>query len=400
MDSTERISHLLFKKFRGELTPEEAAELTQWADRDEAYALLLKRVNHPGQVEDAVEKYRSLPSKQLKDDTRLLQAIEAEEEKERAPRLRKWPMIAAASLLLLATAGLLYRNSLKPSPQLLAEKSIQDFPPGDNKAFLNLPDGRKIDLDAFSTGKQAQLGALHLSKTAKNELRLELQETPEEQIALPYSIETPVGGQYHVRLPDGTAVWLNAQSKLSFTPDLQQKERTFQLEGEAFFDVATQKDRPFLVHVGNQTVAVLGTAFNINAYENEPYIKTTLLNGNVKVSVGSRAALLKPGQQTRVQGNQIDVEQADPAQAMAWKDGFFKFQRNTVEEVMRQVSRWYNVQIRYEDQELPDYQLVGTISRQVSLRQVLKMLEMNRISCSLEGRTIIIRKNNTAHIDN
>lgn len=228
------------------------------------------------------------------------------------------------------------------------------------------------------------------------------------------TIATPKGGQYQVRLPDGSKVWLNAASSLKYLASFSAwNERKVELSGEAYFEVAKDKDHPFVVKTENQEVIVLGTHFNINSYKDEPATKTTLLEGSVRVSLlgttstastinttqkiskGKPAEIiLKPGEQATLIGNNIRVSPQNAEDAIAWKDGYFMFNNESLESVMRKISRWYNLDVVFADASIKNQTFYGRMSRFSKVSQVLKSLALTReVKFELKDNTIHVLKN-------
>jgi len=208
------------------------------------------------------------------------------------------------------------------------------------------------------------------------------------------TISTPKGGIYQVNLPDGTKVWLNAASSIKFpTTFAQLSQRKVELEGEAYFEVAKNKKVPFVVSTSGQQVQVLGTHFNISSYSDEGELKTTLLEGSVKV-VAANTIVLKPGQQSNLKRNGsggLKVSTANIAQVMAWKNGFFHFEKENLHEVMRQLSRWYDIEVIYEVDRHDD-EFMGDIPRGIKLSEALKILSFEGTQFRIEGRKLIVKK--------
>jgi len=211
------------------------------------------------------------------------------------------------------------------------------------------------------------------------------------------TITTPRGGQYQVTLPDGTVVWLNAASSLKYPTAFTGKERIVELTGEGYFEVASNKDMPFKVQAADQTVEVLGTHFNINCYADEPAVKTTLLEGSVKVMHHGthKSMTLKPGEQSTVSRNNFSVAMADTENAVAWKNNLFYFSGSDIPSVMRQISRWYNVTVEFEG-AIPDIRLWGKVYRNSNASKVLELLEYFGLKYRIEenngSKKIIIQK--------
>jgi ferric-dicitrate binding protein FerR (iron transport regulator) len=207
-------------------------------------------------------------------------------------------------------------------------------------------------------------------------------------------MSTPVGRQYELMLADGSRVWLNAASSITFPTSFSTSERRVQITGEAYFEVAHDKSRPFHVSVNGLDVQVLGTHFNINSYDNEPAIKTTLLEGEVKVTKGNSSILIAPGEQAVAMNtsNSLSIKNGvDLDKVMAWKNGKFVFQDANIKEIMRQLERWYGITVSYSE-NATDEEFVGVISRNVNLSQILEMLKKTgRVSFDIQDKNVIVK---------
>ncbi|MDO8994551.1 MAG: DUF4974 domain-containing protein, partial [Daejeonella sp.] len=207
------------------------------------------------------------------------------------------------------------------------------------------------------------------------------------------TLSTPMGGQYQLSLPDGSRVWLNSGSSIRFPTAFIGKERIIELKGEAFFDIRENKKMPFIVRTNNSMdIRVLGTQFNVMAYDDEKNINTTLLEGSVQILKESGTAFLEPGQAAILNKGtgKIKVAAADIEEAVAWKNGFFIFSNENIESIMRKVSRWYNVEVDYQG-NLSNKDFVGTISRDKNISEILKMLELTgAVHFRIEGRRITV----------
>ena len=315
-----------------------------------------------------------------------------EHSKNRIFKIRVWQ--SAAAILILLTAGIYYyQNSSEPViVKTETPRFRNDVAPGNNKAILTLDDGSKIDLDDAKTGILASESNIDIKKTGDGQL--EYTAGAQNVKTVKYNIlSTPMGGEYQLVLPDGSKVWLNSGSTLRFPTAFIGSERIVELKGEAYFDIAKNPKMPFLVRTNNaMDIKVLGTQFNVMAYDDEKNINTTLVEGSVEVLKGSEKTNLKPGQEAilnRGSGN-IKVAQADLEQAIAWKNGYFIFYNENIESIMRKVSRWYNVDIVYQG-NLNNKDFVGTISRNKNVSELLKMLELTgAIHFSIDGRRITV----------
>jgi transmembrane sensor len=305
---------------------------------------------------------------------------------------RRWvPAAAAAVLLLIGGDYLIHRWKATVAPETTSVKQPQDIPPGGDKAMLTLGDGRVITLDSIRNGTVATQGNARVLKVQDGELAYHAAGTAE---AVSYNtISTPRGGQYEVVLPDGSKVWLDAASSLRFPTSFNGRQREVELTGQAYFEIAADKAQPFHVKAGGTDVEVLGTHFNINAYGDEGTIRTTLLQGAVKVSVGKESRLLEPGEQASSGHGQESIsvnKEADADAAIAWKNGLFQFHDADLKSVMRQLIRWYDVDVVYEG-SIPPQQFEGKIQRDLTLLQTLRILEKSQVHFRIEGRKIIVQ---------
>lgn len=303
----------------------------------------------------------------------------------------KW--IAATVLLSISITFYYYRQHAANNNGL----ALNDIAPGGNKAILTLADGSKLVLDDSKNGKLAMQGKTVVQKTGSGMLSYLSAALSSTSSEITYNtITTPRGGQYHVTLPDGTQVWLNAASSLKFPTAFNGKERDVELSGEAYFEVVKNKAMPFHVASAGQNIEVLGTHFDINGYKDEASINTTLLEGSVKVTKGALSATLKPGQQSSISNNETNAaikvnEVEDLEEITAWKDGKFHFGNTDIKTVMRQLSRWYDVEIEYEGKIAADDVFTGTFSRDMTLAKALKLLEFSGVNFKIEGRKIIVK---------
>lgn len=318
----------------------------------------------------------------------------------RAPSpTRRWvrrAMTAAAVILLLVGLTRLWRTYRAEGPV----QAPVVVAPGGNRAILTLAGGQKIILDSAAAGILAEQGNTQVQKLGDGKLAYEAGDKTKEDVAghpgsttapLYNTLTTPRGGQYQLTLPDGTKVWLNAASSITYPIAFAGNSRTVEMTGEAYFEVTHDKKHPFTVKAGGQTIQDIGTHFNVNAYADEPEQVTTLLEGAVSVD----GHLLRPGEKATAigataTGVDIRVTQGDPEGAVAWKNGLFDFTDAGVETVMRQLSRWYNVDVTYEG-NIPTRQFTGMIGRSLTLNQVLAGLTKERVHYQIEkGNRLII----------
>lgn len=358
----------------------------------------------------------NLPAPSENDLNRIKIEMWAEVQKRRmqkAGHFRLWPRIAIAAtvLLLLVFSFSFYkwhREAQQESPIAMADK-IQ---PAGKKAILTLGNGTSIVLDDLKNGEMINQQGIKITKTKEGQIVYEVlnrkQKTRGDQFATSAfnTIATPRGGQYQVILPDGTRVWLNAASCLTYPAVFNSDARIVRLTGEAYFEVAKifrpgRKDSgrerlPFIVESAGQKVEVLGTHFNINAYQDEAAVKTTLLEGSVKVLQSStkNSLLLRPGQQAVNNGNSLQSEPADAGAAIAWKNGLFSFENADLKTVMREIARWYDFDVEYQG-TIPRKEFSGEIHNNVKASQVLEILKYFQAKYVVEetpgGRKILIK---------
>ncbi len=310
----------------------------------------------------------------------------------RKVRIGLWAGIAAAIALITLSAALLIYISSNPSHGV-NEHYANDVAPGGNKATLTLADGKKISLTEAEQGNLALQAGVIITKLADGKIIYSVIATDESTDPagiMENTISTPNGGKYEIILPDGTKVILNSASSLTFPTAFIGSEREVKLDGEAYFEVAKDKGKRFIVNSGIQSVEVLGTHFNINAYADEQSIKTTLVEGSVKVSAGQYSTLLVPGQQSvtgRDGTRNISKSYVDVEKEIAWKNGILSFEQDDVKSVMRKISKWYDVAIEYSG-VFPDERFFGEISRQSNLSEVARILELNNIHLEIKGKTV------------
>jgi len=306
--------------------------------------------------------------------------------------LRKIAVAATVMGLLLLSTFLLYnRNTSKETANAEVDKRRfkNDVLPGGDKATLTLADGSTVVLDDARNGTLAQQGS---SKVIKVDGKLMYDPANNNSKEIVYNtISTPNGGQYQLELPDGSLVWLNATSSIHFPTSFMGKERRVEVTGEAYFEVAKNRDMPFIVTVNGSEVQVLGTHFNVNAYSDEDNVKTTLLEGSVKFVSGTNINMLRPGQQSQLASNGLIkvVSNVDVDEVVAWKNGMFDFDNAGIETVMRQLSRWYDVEIEYKGKT--DDQFIAEMRRNIKLSDALKALELTgKVKFEIQGKKIIV----------
>lgn len=306
---------------------------------------------------------------------------------------KRYKWIAAAAVFLIVATSIvvsissdqkeIYTNTNKQQPK-------QDRLPGGDKAILTLSDGSTIVLDSAVNGVLAKQG--NTSVVKKNDDQLEYNSADVQTNEVAYNLlQTPRGGQYKITLPDGSKVWLNAASSLKYPVVFAGNERRVDISGEAYFEIVKDVTKPFKVHMNNMEVEVLGTHFNVNGYDDEASINTTLLEGKVKIKSLSGAKFLTPGQQAQLKssGNIVVASDISLEEIVAWKDGNFQFENADIKAVMRQLARWYDVDVTYKGNIQQHF--VGSISRNVNLSQVLIMLQQTgAVNFKIDGKQLIV----------
>ena len=308
-------------------------------------------------------------------------------------RWRRW-LVAACLVSVLGGAAFLTWRTRNASGTVSSRYGNEVYP-GGNRASLTLANGHVIDLDSAASGLLQRQGSAVVSKQRNGQLRYATVK-PSGGALSPAGINilaTPKGGQYEVVLSDGTRVLLNAASSLQYPTAFQGQERVVLLTGEAYFQVAKDAARPFFVETENMRVQVLGTSFDIMAYDNEPTVRTTLLEGKVReVGEGGDSLTLAPGQQAVLQrsGNRLTKEPVDTDEVVAWKEGLFLYSsRVDIPTIMRQLERWYDIDVHYEG-KIPEQTFYGGIQRNFPLSKVLSILERTGVRFRIEGKEITV----------
>lgn len=309
----------------------------------------------------------------------------------------RW-VAAAAIVLVFLGAAYVWMNRSADVAKTQA-KLVPDIAPGGNKAVLTLADGRKIILDSAGNGTLAQEAGATIVKSADGELIYQPAAGAPSGTISYNSMSTPKGGQYHLVLPDGTQVWLNAASSITYPTAFTGRERKVSITGEAYFEVTHDPTKHFIVdfttgHPGRQgTVEVLGTHFNINAYSDEDMLRATLLQGKVRLSSlhNKQTALLQPGQQAALENEikPLEIQTVDTSQVIAWKNGLFNFDNAGLPAVLRQLERWYNIEVQYKGKP-PAFAFKGKLQRNLNLSQVLRILDEMEVNYEVKGRTLTV----------
>lgn len=391
MQIPENILVLIEKYQAGKLSAEEKKLLDEWyhSFNDSEAELIAGENESEGQLAERIKN-------------RLFETLSPEFKPAKITKRRKWLLPAAAAvILLLISAGvyLMFSSKTQTQQQTAKTNPVNDMMPGGNKAILTLADNSSIVLDSASNGTISLQGGIKVQKLENGLLAYVVngEQVTENDEAFFNTISTPRGGQYHVTLSDGTEVWLNASSSIRFPVVFTGKERKVDITGEAYLEVAKNRSMPFKVKAASSEIEVLGTHFNVNAYGDEESIKTTLVEGMVKVSVPSSmrsqetSIILRPGQQSGISkdGRIRVVENADIEEALAWKNGRFQFKSADLKSILRQISRWYDADIVYRGNV--NLHFTGHLPRNQNVSKVFEMLALTgEVKFTIEGKKIIV----------
>ncbi len=390
MDKT-RLAYLFDCFISSECSIEEENEFMNLLDKSEsgeAVKNLIDRLFENGNMEQQMPENVSaaILKKILKKDEAAVVPFEKKNQN------FSWMKVAAMIVLFISATYLYIRNNdnTKSVKNIIAttEKPLP-LTPGGNHAVLTMADGTKILLDSLENGK-IQHRNLNISK--KNGLLVFNASSDNTSESLSYNtLSTPRGVQYKVILADGSEVWLNASSSLRFPTVFKGVKREVELKGEGYFEIAKNKEKPFYVKVGDMTIKVLGTHFNVSAYSDDNAIKTSLLEGSVKITKGKAEGLLKPGEQGILIKNKenLEIKKVDLEEVMSWKNGVFQFKGADIMTIMNEISRWYDVDVNYSG-KVPVRHFEGKISRDAALSDVLKILELSNVKFRVEGKKIIV----------
>lgn len=392
----ERFNKLIDKYLRGKATPEEADFIEQY------YQYLGHSADFTDTLSDTEreELQRSMLDK-------IKEKMPGANDNPASTTRNKWigRMTAAAAVVLIAVgAAIIFKvasttNKTEESPTVAAPVP-NDVAPGGNRAMITLEDGSRIFLDTSANGTISQQGSIQVVKLSDGEIVYKKLDNNNARVSINTMI-TPRGGQYQLTLADGTKVWMNAASSITYPTAFTGNERKVVISGEVYFEVAplffksNQGKVPFIVQVnsnagvGGMEIQVLGTHFNVNTYADNGTTTTTLLEGSVLIKKNSQTQMLKPGQQAAVQHTIVVNNNVDTELVMAWKNGFFSFSNSSLEMVMKQLARWYDVEVVYENNK-PDMKFWGSISMHSNLSQVLKILEESKVNFRIENKKIIV----------
>lgn len=382
-----RLAYLIAGYIRNTLTDAENQELDDWVNASDHNMLLFEDLTDERNIEanlkwmDRVQTDHSF--RKLKRSGAFVKPLR---------RKTRTVWMAAASVVIVVAAFLVYRFSgdRQPASNGSTQLDTSLLQPGTNRATLTLSDGSVIDLNATSIGIIKQGEGSHVSKPVDGELVYE-----QNALAVAgnkfHTLSTPVGGQYQVTLQDGTKVWLNAASRLTYPSQFTNGERRVTLEGEAYFEVAKNEAQPFRVVLNDSTgISVLGTHFNVMSYDNESAKEIALVEGRIRVTKENNSLELTPGMQANVDGSALSkVSSIDIDEVTGWKNGMFVFHDAPIEAIMRQVERWYDAKVVYQGEIKQQFN--ASIKRSEPLSQLLKLLQLTKhVKFKIENKTIYV----------
>lgn len=389
----QRLKYLFDKFLKKECSSHEVEELVALLQEKEATDTLMPR------MQEVWERIKSEQKNYPVDWQQMYQHITSQKRivsaTGRGTRLRR--IAAAIAAVVVCSAGMYLwsqQQSKQDVPTAIAQTS-QDVPPGGNKAVLTLGNGSTIVLNQTANGTLTRQGNARVVKVDSGKLAYLSSGNTKTGARVQYnSLGTPRGGQYQLKLPDGTKVWLNASSFIRYPTAFTGGTRQVEVSGEVYFEVAKNTKQPFVVTAGGMRIHVLGTHFNVTAYRNDPLVTTTLLEGKVRIDTKRHNSLIMaPGQAVSLnkKGEITLTKNADMEEAVAWKNGLFIFHNDDLPTIMRRLSRWYDVQVEYKNGIIPGNHFTGTIRRSENISKVFKMLELTGgAHFEIKGRKIIV----------
>lgn len=401
------ISVLIAAHLQGNITDAQQAQLEDWLELHQENREHFDKAYQEYVLNENLRVYESANRDSIWRKT--MAKIDAGKKHE-VPVRKLYPFrriaIAAAIVTIIFGAGLLYYNLNVIQDHRGQVVYKKDIAPGKAGATLTLANGKKIRLSDAVNGEVAKEAGITITKTADGQVVYSVSSSRNGGKQADNILTTSKGETYILTLPDKTTVWLNAASTIKYPASFNAlEERRVQLTGEAYFQVSKDKKHPFIVETNKQTIKVLGTHFNVNAYENEGKTRTTLLEGSVQVSIhipskggmstdgAGESEILKPNQQAVLDAGKFHVSDVDAQDAIAWQQGYFAFNSETLEEIMNRVERWYDVKVIFEDPALKKETFIGSVSKYEQVSKVLRLLAgTNTITFKIEGSTIRVSR--------
>jgi ferric-dicitrate binding protein FerR (iron transport regulator) len=380
---TEKLKHLLKKYNNQTATPEEKKVVEDWYEKVNGEAPVMTDADFLTRKESIFSQVKaSIGQHNQKLGHRVKFKI-----------LRTHFSKAAIFIAILLAGAYFYWPKSKTTSSLTTTTPVKrELKPGGDNATLQLADGSIITLNEAADGQIASQEGIKVTKTKSGELVYTFSNRTNQSPSQSNTVSTPKGGQYHLILVDKSEVWLNANSSITFPTAFSGKDRKVKITGEVYFEVAKDKSKPFIVNTNQSEIKVLGTHFNINAYNDEEAEATTLLEGAVKVKRNNEEVVLKPGQQANINhhSQRINLKEIDNLDAViAWKNGYFQFDRADLASVMRQISRWYDADVRYNG-TFPVKEYTGKMPRKVEAAKLIEMLSFSGIHCTIKNNQITV----------
>ena len=394
MEKTERdiyVAGLIGKLLNGDISPDEHLWLENWMDESEANQELFNKLTNPDHLEKQLKYWNTI------DNSEAWKKLQGKLEVAERPHRFKYLSLlkyAAAVVMLLTVSILIYRDKDKTEKKPVDKIARQLINPGSNHAILILDNGQKVALKKHEKiSLNEKDGTAVSSQNDVLTYKQNGQGVDAEQKLTYNTIMVPRGGEYQLILVDGSKVWMNSASTLKYPTTFSGKERKVYLTGEAYFEVAKNATMPFIVKTSKAEVQVLGTHFNVMAYDDEANCKTTLLEGAVRVQSSSAVNVIKPGQQAiiNIQGQQKITSDINIDEELAWKNGFFIFKDAGIKGIMQQAARWYDLDVVYEG-DIPEIQFSGKMSRKVNFYGFVNILKYAGLHFNIKGKTVTITK--------
>ncbi|HWW42119.1 MULTISPECIES: FecR family protein [Pedobacter] len=378
---------------KGEIDINSMQRLETWLAADQANQNLFEELSQENKLQSKLAKFRTFDENLGWEKVRsgipeISQNVQA------VKRIPLWPryFLAAAIAAIVVGAGLFYYKGTK-NKESVNHAYVSDIAPGKVGATLTLANGKKISLGDARKGELANEAGTSILKTADGQVVYEMKGHSGTSDKI-NTLTTANGETYILTLPDKSKVWMNAASSLTYSTSLNQHGiRKVQLQGEAYFEIFKDKAHPFVVQTNKQEIEVLGTHFNVNSYNDEPGIETTLMEGSVKITSGRFQKILKPGEQAINKGNSMAVNHVDVQTVVDWKNGDFNLDKVNFKVAMRKIARWYDVEIIYDASITDDMETGGWVSRGSNLSSILKLIESSGlVHFKVEGRKVYVYK--------
>lgn len=389
-NETFRVSEIIFRYILGELTDEEKEQLERWLDEKPDHKYLFEDLVKEAKKSEKVKAYGRIDLYEALED--LLRKKRKMEQMRKKRRFITWATGVAAVILPLAIAFMLHIHRGDSGESMEDVKEVVVLPAGKPRAMLQLASGEEIMLTAGTTQRIKQENGIEI-KQDSGVIEYRVDKAKDKEIPQFNIISVPRGGEFSLVLSDGTRVWLDAASRLRYPVTFVGKERRVYLEGEAFFDVAKDKESEFVVETRHADVKVFGTTFDVSAYEDEEKTTATLVRGSIGMEVRETGSeiRLKPGEQACLVGKELTKWEVDTEMYSAWREGRLVFSKVRLEDMLRRLARWYDVDIVFSRSELKDFTFTGEVQKYEDFSEILEVIEMTQIArFQVKGKTIVV----------